>query len=189
MAEDPTPGPARRDFLTIATGAVATVGAAFAVWPFLDQMKPPAAAKASDPLEIDLSAIQPGEQVVFKWRGRPLFVRRRTPHEIAAARTVPLGDLIDTKARNFNLGESAPASDANRTIKPEWLVVVGVCTHLGCTPTVSTPAAPQGSYGGWLCRCHGSEYDTAGRVRKGPAPENMAVPPYRFISPTKIRIG
>ena len=99
------------------------------------------------------------------------------------------GDLPDGLARNANLTEAAPATDANRAIKPEWLVVVGVCTHLGCTPTVSTPQSPQGAYGGWLCHCHGSEYDTAGRIRRGPAPQNLAVPPYAFTGPTKIKIG
>ena len=189
MANETTPEPTRRDFLYIATGTAATVGAGLAAWPFIDQFNPSADVLATATMEIDLSAIEPGQQVVFKWRGRPLFVRRRTPQEIAAARAVPLDNLIDGNARNANLGASAPASDANRIIKPEWLVVVGVCTHLGCTPTVSTPAAPQGDYGGWLCHCHGSEYDTAGRVRKGPAPHNLAVPLYAFLSPTKIKIG
>jgi ubiquinol-cytochrome c reductase iron-sulfur subunit len=183
------PDATRRDFLFVATGAAAAVGGVAAVWPFIDQMNPSSAVLAMASIEVDLSAIQAGQQVIFKWRGHPLFVRRRTPKEIAEARAVSLNDLVDRMARNANIAENAPASDENRTIKPEWLVLVGVCTHLGCTPTVSTPQSPQGSYGGWLCHCHGSDYDTAGRIRKGPAPQNLAVPPYAFTGPTKIKIG
>jgi len=183
------PEPTRRDFLYIATGAAAAVGTAFAAWPFLDQMNPTSAVLALASVEIDVSSIQLGQQVVFKWRGHPLFVRRRTPKEIAEARATLLSDLPDPLARNANLPDDAPATAANRQIKPEWLVLVGVCTHLGCTPTVSTPGSPQGDYGGWLCHCHGSEYDIAGRIRKGPAPQNLAVPPYSFLSDTKIKVG
>ena len=183
------PEPTRRDFLYIATGAAGVVGAAFAAWPFIDQMNPTSAVLAMASIEADISSIQLGQQVVFKWRGHPLFVRRRTPKEIAEARAVALSDLPDPLARNANLPDNAPASDANREIKSEWLVLVGVCTHLGCTPTVSTPQSPEGEYGGWLCHCHGSQYDTAGRIRKGPAPQNLAVPPYSFLSDTKIKVG
>ena len=183
------PEQTRRDFLYIATGAAAAVGTAFAAWPFLDQMNPTSAVLALASVEIDVSSIQLGQQVVFKWRGHPLFVRRRTPKEIAEARATLLSDLPDPLARNANLPDDAPATAANRQIKPEWLVLVGVCTHLGCTPTVSTPGSPQGDYGGWLCHCHGSEYDIAGRIRKGPAPQNLAVPPYSFLSDTKIKVG
>jgi ubiquinol-cytochrome c reductase iron-sulfur subunit len=183
------PEPTRRDFLYIATGAVGAVGAAFAAWPFIDQMNPTSAVLAMASIEADISSVQLGQQVVFKWRGHPLFVRRRTPKEIAEARAVSLSDLPDPVARNANLPDNAPATDANRGSKAEWLVLVGVCTHLGCTPTVSTPQAPQGDYGGWLCHCHGSQYDTAGRIRKGPAPQNLAVPPYSFLSDTKIKVG
>ena len=189
MANPTTPEPTRRDFLYIATGAAATLGVGLAAWPFIDSLNPSTAVLAMGSVEADLSAIQPGQQVVFKWRGHPLFVRRRTPKEIAAARAVSLSDLPDGLARNANLADSAPATDANRTLKPEWLVVVGVCTHLGCTPAVSTRESPQGSYGGWLCHCHGSDFDASGRIRKGPAPQNLAVPPYAFIGPTKIKIG
>ena len=189
MASATKPEPTRRDFLYIATGAVGAVGAAFAAWPFIDQMNPTSAVLAMASIEADISAIAVGQQVVFKWRGHPLFVRRRTPKEIAEARAVPVSELIDPVARNANLPDSAPATDANREIKPEWLVLIGVCTHLGCTPTVSTPQVPQGDYGGWLCHCHGSQYDTAGRVRKGPAPQNLAVPVYSFITDTKIKVG
>jgi len=184
-----TTEPTRRDFLYIATGAAATVGALFAIWPFLDQMNPSSAVLAAASIEVEIGAIQPGQQVVFKWRGHPLFVRRRTPKEIAEACAIPVSELPDPLARNANRADDAPATDANRAVKPEWLVLLGVCTHLGCTPTVSTPQVPQGSYGGWLCHCHGSEYDTAGRIRKGPAPQNLAVPPYAFTGSTKIKVG
>jgi ubiquinol-cytochrome c reductase iron-sulfur subunit len=184
-----SPEPTRRDFLYIATGAVAAVGAALTAWPFIDQMNPSSAVLALASIEVDINSIAAGQQVVFKWRGHPLFVRRRTPKEIAEARAVNVADLPDPLARNANLPDTAPATDANREIKPEWLVLVGVCTHLGCTPTVSTPAIPQGDFGGWLCHCHGSQYDTAGRIRKGPAPQNLAVPPYSFLSPTRLKVG
>ena len=179
----------RRDFLYVATGAMGAVGAAAAAWPFIDQMNPSAAALALGSTEIDLGAIQPGQQVIFTWPGQPLFVRRRTPAEIASAKAVDVASLPDPLARNANLADNAPATDANRGTKPEWLIVKGVCTHLGCTPTVSTPTAPEGEYGGWLCHCHGSAYDTAGRIRKGPAPENLAVPPYSFVSDTRVKVG
>jgi len=165
------------------------VGAAAVAWPLIDQMNPSAAVLASASSEIEIGAIQPGQQIVYKWRGHPLFVRRRTPAEIAAANNVDVSTLPDPLARNANLADNAPATDANRGAKPEWLVLVGVCTHLGCTPAVSTPSAPVGEYGGWLCHCHGSAYDTAGRIRSGPAPENLPVPPYSFLSDTRIKVG
>ena len=158
----------RRDFLYVASAGVGAVGVAMAAWPFIDQMNPSAAALALASTEIDIGTIQPGQQIVFKWRGHPLFVRRRTPAEIASANAVDVNSLPDPLARNANKPDSAPASDADRVIKPEWLVLVGVCTHLGCTPTVSTPQSTEGEYGGWLCHCHGSQYDTSGRIRKGP---------------------
>jgi ubiquinol-cytochrome c reductase iron-sulfur subunit len=190
VADTTAPEPTRRDFLYIATGGVAAVGAGLAAWPFIDQMNPSSAVLALASIEADLSAIQVGQQVVFNWRGHPLFVRRRTPQEIAEAKAVDVASLPDPLARNANLPDSAQATDADRAAKdPQWLIVVGVCTHLGCTPTVSTPQSPQGEFGGWLCHCHGSQYDTAGRIRKGPAPQNLAVPPYSFTSPTKIKVG
>jgi ubiquinol-cytochrome c reductase iron-sulfur subunit len=279
--------PTRRDFLYVATTAVAGIGAAATLIPLIVQMNPSADVLALASVEIDLTPIQPGQTVTFTWRSHPLFVRRRTPQEIAAARAVPISDLLDPVARNANFPENAPATDDNRltpnvpaaagaaapatagaaptgaggtagapgpaaagaaapaaqgtagtninaaapaaasptpegapTIPattggtpaaatatptpaaaaeetgaaapaelPEWLVVVGVCTHLGCTPTASTALAPQGDYGGWLCHCHGSQYDVAGRVRRGPAPQNLAVPPYAFLSNTRIKVG
>jgi ubiquinol-cytochrome c reductase iron-sulfur subunit len=179
----------RRDFLYVASGAVAAVGAVAAAWPFIDQMNPSAAALALSSVEVDLTPVVLGQQIVVKWRGHPLFVRRRTPAEITMGKAVDVSSLPDPLARNANLPDSAPATDANREIKPEWLVLIGVCTHLGCTPTVSTPSVPEGEYGGWLCHCHGSQYDIAGRIRKGPAPQNLAVPPYAFLTDTRIKVG
>jgi ubiquinol-cytochrome c reductase iron-sulfur subunit len=165
------------------------VGLAAMAWPFIDQMNPTTATLAAGTTEIELSSIQAGQQVVFKFRGHPLFVRRRTPAEIAEAQAVDVSSLPDPLANNDNLPDSAPATDANRATKPEWLILIGVCTHLGCTPTVSTPQMPQGDYGGWLCHCHGSQYDTSGRIRKGPAPRNLEVPQYAFLSATRVKVG
>jgi ubiquinol-cytochrome c reductase iron-sulfur subunit len=184
LAITTTAEPTRRDFIYIATGSVAVVGAAAAAWPLIDQMNPSTAVLALASIEIDLSPITVGQAVTFKFRGHPLFVRRRTAKEIAAATAVQVSDLPDQLARNENLPDDAPATAANREIKAEWLVVSGVCTHLGCTPT-----AFEGDYGGWLCHCHGSMYDTAGRIRKGPAPQNLAIPAYSFLSDTRIKVG
>jgi ubiquinol-cytochrome c reductase iron-sulfur subunit len=176
----------RRDFLFIATGAVGTVGAAVAMWPMIDQMNPDASVLAVSAIEFDLAPIAEGQSVTVKWRGNPVFVRHRTPQEIEEAKAVPIADLVDPQARNANLPEDAEATDENRVIggKEKMLVMVGICTHLGCVPL-----GQQGDYGGWFCPCHGSHYDTAGRIRKGPAPENLAVPKYEYISDTNIRIG
>ena len=176
--------PTRRDFLYIATGAVGAVGAAFFAWPLIDQMNPSASVLALSSIEVDLSPVQVGQQITVMWRGKPVFVRRRTQKEIAEARAVPVSGLPDPLARNLNLPDGAPATDQNRMSKPEWLIMIGICTHLGCIPLDH-----QGDYGGYLCPCHGSQYDTAGRIRKGPAPENMYIPPYSYLSPTKIKIG
>jgi ubiquinol-cytochrome c reductase iron-sulfur subunit len=176
--------PTRRDFLYIATGAVAAVGVAAAAWPFIDQMNPSASVLALSSTEVDLSPVQEGQQIVVMWRSKPVFVRKRTAKEIAEAKAVPVEQLPDPIARNANLPDGSPATDANRGIKPEWLVVVGICTHLGCIPLFH-----EGDFGGYLCPCHGSQYDTAGRIRKGPAPENLAVPVYSFLNDTKIKIG
>lgn len=174
----------RRDFLYVATATVGAVGAVIATWPFIDQMNPSASVLALASVDIDFSAVQPGQAITMIWRSKPIFVRRRTATEIQAARATSLDDLIDPLARNANLGERAPATDENRATRPEWLIVVGVCTHLGCIPE-----GFQGDYGGWLCHCHGSQYDLAGRVRVGPAPQNLAVPPYAFVSDFRVKIG
>ncbi|HEX3484799.1 MAG TPA: ubiquinol-cytochrome c reductase iron-sulfur subunit [Micropepsaceae bacterium] len=195
MAHSQTEEPTRRDFLYIATAAVGAVGAATTLIPLIGQMNPSADVLALASIEIDLTPIMPGQSVTFTWRSHPLFVRRRTPDEIAAARAVKVQDLLDPVARNASLPDNAPATDENRIHpsqgagKPEWLVLVGVCTHLGCTPEASTAQSRQGDYGGWLCHCHGSQYDQAGRVRVGPAPRNLDVPNYAFLSDTRIKVG
>jgi ubiquinol-cytochrome c reductase iron-sulfur subunit len=195
LAHSQTAEPTRRDFLYIATAAVGAVGAVATLIPLIDQMNPSADVLALASIEIDIGPIMPGQSVVFTWRSHPLFVRRRTPEEIATARAVKVDELLDPVARNDSLPENAPATDENRVrpamgaAKPEWLVLVGVCTHLGCTPEASTPQSPQGDYGGWLCHCHGSQYDIAGRVRVGPAPRNLEVPVYAFLTDTRIKVG
>ena len=189
VADSQTVEPTRRDFLYVATAAVGAVGVATCAWPLIDQMNPSLDVLALASIEVDVSSIQPGQTVTFTWRSHPLFVRRRMPAEIEAASEVKPEDLLDPYARNAALPENALATDANRRQRPEWLVVVGVCTHLGCTPQASTPQSKQGDYGGWLCHCHGSQYDVAGRVRVGPAPQNLAVPTYTFLSDTRLKIG
>jgi ubiquinol-cytochrome c reductase iron-sulfur subunit len=176
----------RRDFIYIATAAVGTVGVAGALWPFVDQMNPDASVLALATVEIDVAPIGEGQAITVKWRGNPVFIRHRTAKEIEDAKAVPVDQLPDPLARNANLPDNAPATDQNRTIegKEQFLVMMGVCTHLGCVPI-----GQSGDYEGWLCPCHGSHYDSAGRIRKGPAPENLAVPKFAFISDTKIRIG
>lgn len=180
------PEPTRRDFLYIATGAVGVVGGALVAWPLVDQMNPDQAALALATIEVDISSIETGQSLTVKWRGKPVFIRNRTEKEINDAKAVPLSDLKDPVARNDNLNAAAPAADENRAAvgKENWLVQLGVCTHLGCVPL-----GEQGPYGGWFCPCHGSVYDTAGRIRQGPAPENLLIPKYEFTSDTTIRIG
>ena len=180
------PEPTRRDFLYIATGAVGAVGAVLVTWPLIDQMNPDQAALALATIEVDVSSIAIGQSLTVKWRGKPVFIRNRTEKEIGEAKSVPLSELKDPVARNDNLGSSATAADENRAApgKENWLVQLGVCTHLGCVPL-----GQQGAYGGWFCPCHGSVYDTAGRIRQGPAPENLLIPKYEFTSDKTIRIG
>ena len=169
-----TPGgtPTRRDFLFIATGAVGAVGVGSVAWPLISQMSPDASTLALASTEVDISKIEPGAIVTIKWRGNPVFIRHRTPKEIAEAEQTPMGDLID------------PETDQARVKKPEWLIVVGICTHLGCVPL-----GHEGAFDGWLCPCHGSQYDVSGRVRHGPAPKNLLVPDYAFLTDTKVKIG
>jgi len=185
--------PDRRDFLVLAGNTFAAVGAATLVWPFIAQMNPDAGALALASIEVDLSHIKEGQAITVTWRGKPVFIRNRTAAEIAASKKVPLADLADAIARNENLKDKdrAPATDANRTLAghENWLVMVGICTHLGCIPKGQSIADVKGDFGGWFCPCHGSHYDTAGRIRKGPAPRNLDVPPYQFVSKTKIKIG
>lgn len=183
----PSAEPTRRDFLMLTTGAFGVVGVAAVAWPFIDQMNPDASTRALASIEVDISAIEPGQSISMLWRGKPVTIRNRTPEEIEAGKAVKLEDLKDPIARNANLPDAeAPATDENRAAngKENILVMVSVCTHLGCIPL-----GQQGDFGGWFCPCHGSHYDTAGRIRKGPAPQNLPVPVYTFLSDTKVRIG
>ncbi len=189
VAQSQTADGTRRDFLYVATSAAGAVGATLAAWPLVAQMNPSANVLALSSTEVDISAVQPGQLINVLWRGKPTFIRRLTAEEIAEGDAVPLDDLLDDNARNGNLDDNAEATATNRLAAAgdgatEWLIVVGVCTHLGCIPVFD-----QGDYGGWLCPCHGSQFDATGRVRVGPAPENLAVPPYTFLSDTRVRIG
>jgi ubiquinol-cytochrome c reductase iron-sulfur subunit len=177
----------RRDFLYVATAATGAVATGAAVWPLVDQMNPSADVLALASIEVPVGDIAPGTQVTVKWRGKPVFIRRRTQGEIDAARAVAIEDLVDPLAENANISSAADASDQNRTLDEagEWLVMMGVCTHLGCVPLGNGA----GDFGGWFCPCHGSHYDTAGRIRKGPAPRNLDVPPAAFIDETTIKLG
>ena len=168
----------KRDMLTLLTGSTVAIGVGALAWPLIDSMSPASDVLALASLEVDLSSIQDGQAITVVWRGKPVFVRKRTAEEIKSAQN-PEGSQI------------APEPDAERVKAghEEWLVVVGICTHLGCVPLGNKPSDTRGDYGGWFCPCHGSAYDTSGRIRQGPAPTNMAVPPYTFVSDTRIRIG
>lgn len=167
----------RRDFLYLTTAAMAGVGAASLGWAFIDTMNPAADTLALASTEVNLAPIEPGQSITVTWRGKPVFIRRRTPEEISRAEAVPLNELRD------------PQSDADRVQEKEWLIVVGICTHLGCVPLGQKPSEVKGDYNGWFCPCHGSHYDTSGRIRKGPAPTNLLVPEYTFLNETTVRIG
>ncbi|MBV8970716.1 MAG: ubiquinol-cytochrome c reductase iron-sulfur subunit [Sphingomonadaceae bacterium] len=172
-------GERRRDFIYIATGAFAAAGAATVLWPLINQMNPSADVLALASIDVDLAAIQPGQAIVVSWRGKPVFARHLTPAEIAAANKVDVASLRD------------PQTLAQRT-KPgqtQWLITLGVCTHLGCVPLGAREGENKGEFGGYFCPCHGSQYDTAARIRKGPAPRNLEVPVYSFKSPTSVTIG
>jgi ubiquinol-cytochrome c reductase iron-sulfur subunit len=181
----------RRDFLVVAGNAFAAVGAASLIWPFIQQMNPDASAKALASTEVDLSPVKEGQAITILWRGKPVFIRNRTKAEVEEAAKVDPTELPDSVARNINLPEATPATDANRVKAghENWLVTVGICTHLGCIPKGQSMSDAKGDFGGWFCPCHGSHYDTSGRIRKGPAPRNLDVPPYEFVSDTKIKIG
>jgi len=189
MAHSDAAEPTRRDFLYIATGSAAAVGAALTLWPLIDQMNPDATVQALASIEVDLSAIAEGQAITVKWRGSPVFIRHRSAKDIEQARAVKLEDLPDTLSRNKNVDASADASDKNRVKVEKYLIMVGVCTHLGCIPKGQRVGSTKGEFGGWFCPCHGSHYDTAGRIRKGPAPRNLDVPVYEFLSDTKVKIG
>lgn len=167
----------RRDFLYLATAAAGIFGTGAALWPFIDSMNPSADVTAVASIEVDLEKIEPGARITVKWRGKPIFIDRRTPERIALAQADDAADLID------------PALDAERVQRPEWLVVIGICTHLGCIPLGQNSGDPRGNWEGWFCACHGSQYDTAGRVRRGPAPRNLDLPPYAFVTDTLLVVG
>ena len=162
----------RRDFIFTASYALGAVGVGATVWPLIDQMNPDASVKALASTEVDVSTIERGQTITVLWRGKPVFIRRRTEEEIAKAREVDLKEL------------KHPEKDEDRARNPEWLVMLGVCTHLGCVPL-----GDKGEYGGWFCPCHGSHYDTSGRIRKGPAPTNLEIPKYEFVNSNTIKIG
>jgi ubiquinol-cytochrome c reductase iron-sulfur subunit len=175
----------RRDFLYYATAGTAAVATGAAVWPLVNQMNPSADVQALASIRVDVSSIETGTQLTVKWRGKPVFIRRRTEEEISEGRAVALDDLPDTDSRNAN--HPGDASDENRTLDEagEWLVMMGVCTHLGCVPL----GDGAGEFDGWFCPCHGSHYDTAGRIRKGPAPTNLPVPQAVFVDDSTILLG
>ena len=162
----------RRDFLFTASYALGAVGVGAAVWPLIDQMNPDASVKALATTEVDISTIGLGKTITVLWRGKPVFIRRRTKEEISKAQNINLEELKD------------PQKDEDRVKKSEWLVMTGVCTHLGCVPL-----GDKGDFGGWFCPCHGSHYDTSGRIRKGPAPTNLEIPKYEFVDNNTIKIG
>ena len=181
----------RRDVILIGAAALAAIGGAAVLWPLLDQMNPDASTLSLASIDVDLAPVEEGQAITVMWRGKPIFILHRTAKEIKDAEDVKLDQLIDSLARNANLADTAPATDANRAApdKEPWLVMIGICTHLGCIPKGQAIGDYKGEFGGWFCPCHGSQYDTAGRVRIGPAPENMYIPPYAFSSDTKIKIG
>lgn len=176
----------RRDFLYYTTAGVGAVTVGAAVWPLVNQMNPSADVQALSSILVDISGVEPGTQITVKWLGKPVFIRRRTQEEIDAGRAVEMGDLPDKMDRNANK-PGLDASDENRTLDDagEWLVMMGVCTHLGCVPL----GDGAGDFGGWFCPCHGSHYDTAGRIRRGPAPENLPVPVAAFMDDSTIKLG
>lgn len=176
----------RRDFLYYATAGAGAVATGAAVWPLVNQMNPSADVQALSSIRVDVSGVDTGTQLTVKWRGKPVFIRRRTQEEIEGARAVSISDLPDPKAENENK-PGADAADQNRTLDEagEWLVMIGVCTHLGCVPIGNE----SGDFGGWFCPCHGSHYDQAGRIRKGPAPRNLEVPVAEFVDSTTIKLG
>jgi ubiquinol-cytochrome c reductase iron-sulfur subunit len=170
-------GETRRDFLALAGAALGAAGAGLAIWPLIDSMNPAKDVLALSTIEVDLTPIAVGQRITVKWRGKPVFVDHRSPEQIAKAAAEDNANLKD------------PQPDKARVKKPEWLVLVGVCTHLGCVPLGQKVGQPRGDFGGWFCPCHGSHYDTSGRIRVGPAPVNLEVPTYSFVNDTTLRIG
>ena len=179
MADSATAPLPRRDFLELVAVAGAAVGAAGMAWPLIDYMNPAKDVLALASVEVPLATIEPGMAITVLWRGKPIFVRHRTPAEITEARDTGLSRLPDPQ----------PDTERVKAGHDEWLVVIGICTHLGCIPLGNKPTDPRGAYGGWFCSCHGSQFDTSGRIRQGPAPKNLALPPYEFVTDTRIKIG
>lgn len=176
-AEGGQPAVPKRDMLKLTATTMAAVGVGAVIWPFVQSMNPSRDVLAMASTEIDLKPIEVGQAITVVWRGKPVFVRRRTAEEIKAARDVPVGSLPD------------PQADTARVQKAEWLIMVGVCTHLGCVPLGQKATDAKGDYGGWFCPCHGSHYDTSGRIRRGPAPRNLEIPSYTFLNDTTVRVG
>ncbi|WP_417468717.1 ubiquinol-cytochrome c reductase iron-sulfur subunit [Maricaulis sp.] len=180
--------PSRRDFIYIAATGAAAIGAGMAIWPFIDQMNPAADTLALGSIRVDVSSVTDGTEITVMWRGGPVFIRHRTQAMIDEARAVPLGDLPDDNSRNLNAGMGdLSGADENRVLRPEYLIVKGNCTHLGCVPLGI--GVDTGDYDGWYCPCHGSHYDGSARIRRGPAPENLPVPDYYFETETTVKIG
>lgn len=174
MAEE---GESRCDFLLLATSFVGVAGVGLAAWPLIDSMNPAADVLALASTGVDLGPVEVGQRITVTWRGKPVFIDHRTPEEIQQAKDAPLDAMPD------------PQPDSARVVKPEWLIVVGICTHLGCIPLGQKNGEVRGPFGGWFCPCHGSAYDTSGRIRQGPAPKNLLVPPYEFVDDTTVKIG
>ena len=172
--------PSRRDFIYIATGAFGAVGVGLYAWPLIDQMNPSADTTALSTIEVDISGVEEGQQIVAKWQGKPVFIRHRTKKEIDEARAVDVSTLRDPQTDDERL-----VKDMDGKLQPQNLVMIGICTHLGCVPI----GDGAGDYDGWFCPCHGSQYDSSGRIRKGPAPKNLAIPPYKYLSEAVIKIG
>ncbi|MEM9910372.1 MAG: ubiquinol-cytochrome c reductase iron-sulfur subunit [Pseudomonadota bacterium] len=180
----------RRDFIYYATAGTGAVVVGAAVWPLVDQMNPSADVQALSSIRVDIGGVEPGSQVTVKFLGKPVFIRRRTPEEIEAARGVDLAELPDNDARNANTA-GVDGADENRALDEsgEWLVMIGVCTHLGCVPLGNAGDYSVDGVGGWFCPCHGSHYDTSGRIRRGPAPENLPIPTAVFVDETTVQLG
>ncbi len=183
-----TSGTTRRDFLQVSALTFVGVGSGFVAWPFLEQMNADAAARSLAVAEIDVSQLKQGQAITVLWRGKPVFIRHRTPAEIARSRRIDPDSMLDPLARNMALPENALATDVNRLARGEsdWLVVLATCTHAGCVPRANVV---EGTFDGWVCPCHFSTYDAAGRVTRGPAPRNLEVPPYRVVDGRRIVIG
>jgi ubiquinol-cytochrome c reductase iron-sulfur subunit len=182
--------PSRRDFLYLTAGAMGAVGACVAAYPLVQSMNPAADTLAVSTTDVDLSNVKEGQSVTVMWRGQPVFIRNRTQKEIDEARNVDVKTLKDQNAADLITDQARVAqSTFDGKEMPNWLVVVGVCTHLGCIPLGQKPTDPRGAYDGWFCPCHGSQYDSSGRIRQGPAPANLPVPPYSFTDATHVTIG